>query len=64
MSDNDMLAKKEMTSKELNDLVMEYLKNGGKITTCPPGSALYSSVFLDDGMGVKPVKRVVKKKDK
>jgi len=36
----EMLAPKELTSKELQVLVDEYVANGGVITQCDPGVAL------------------------
>jgi hypothetical protein len=53
----DELLVREITSKELQVLVDEYLANGGVITICPPGSALNFRSAMDAPSKTAQLKR-------
>lgn len=62
----DELLVREITSKELQVLVDEYLANGGVITICPPGKALNYRTALDAPSQTAQPKRpvITRKKNK
>lgn len=60
----DLLAPKEITSKELKELVDEWVANGGVIKQCAPGVALNFRSQLADASKPARLKRPADKKGK
>lgn len=56
----DLLAPATITSKELKELVAEYLENGGVITQCEPGVALNFRTILGENGSSGRLKRPAK----